>query len=150
MVLLLEALKGNAWARRFVVALRILMAVSFIPSGLTKLLGNRFTLLSVETPIGFFFEALYQTGLYWQFLGFSQVLAAVLLLIPRFATLGALIYFPIIANIFVITVSMNFRGTPVITSLMLLAVTFLLLWDIDKLRPIVGGAPRVSPVASLS
>ena len=144
MLQLLDRLKAHPWARRFVVALRVLMAVGFIPPGLTKLFGNRFTILSVETPIGYFFDALYQTGLYWHFLGFCQVLAGVLLLIPQLATLGALIYFPIIANIFVITISMHFRGTPVITSLMLLAVIFLLVWDIDKLRPIVAPALRHS------
>jgi uncharacterized membrane protein YphA (DoxX/SURF4 family) len=141
----IRRLRTSKWAGRFVVGLRVLMAVGFIPPGLTKLLDNRFTILGVDTPIGYFFDALYQTGFYYQFIGLSQVLAGVLLLIPRFATLGALIYFPIIINIFVITVSMHFQGTPVITSLMLLAITFLLWWDFDRLRPIVAGPRSISP-----
>ena len=123
--------------RVFTVFTRILLALGFIPSGLTKLLGNRFTSLSVDTPIGFFFEALYRTGFYWKFLGLCQLTAVLLLLIPRTATIGALVYFPLILNIFVITVSLGFSGTPVITGLMLLATIYLLCWDYDKFKHLV-------------
>ena len=133
----LSSLKQNTWLRRFTVMTRVLLALGFTPSGLTKLLGNRFTILGVETPVGFFFEALYRSGFYWNFIGACQLLAALLLLIPRTATLGALVYFPLILNIFVITVSLHFTGTPVITGLMLLASTYLLCWDADKLKPLI-------------
>ena len=130
----LSSLKQNKWLRRFTVMTRVLLALGFTPSGLTKLLGNRFTLLGPETPVGYFFEALYRSGFYWNFIGACQLLAAILLLIPRTATLGALVYFPLILNIFVITVSLHFTGTPVITGLMLLASIYLLCWDADKLK----------------
>ena len=127
---------------------RGLLALGFLPSGLTKVLGNRFTLLGVETPVGFFFEALYQTGGWWRFIGACQLLAALLILIPRTATLGALVYFPIILNIFVIVVSMNFRGTPVVAGLMLLGSTYLLCWDWHRLRAIVASSLRPLPATS--
>lgn len=134
----LEALhlkiKTNKWLRRFTVLTRILLALGFTPSGLTKLLGNRFTLLGPDSPVGYFFDALYKSGFYWNFIGLGQLLAAMLLLIPRTATLGALIYFPIILNIFLITISMHFTGTPFITGLMLLGSLYLLCWDYDKLK----------------
>jgi uncharacterized membrane protein YphA (DoxX/SURF4 family) len=133
----LSSLKQTRWLRRFTVMTRVLLALGFTPSGLTKLLGNRFTILGLETPVGFFFEALYRSGFYWNFIGACQLLAALLLLIPRTATLGALVYFPLILNIFVITVSLHFTGTPVITSLMLLASIYLLCWDADKLKPLI-------------
>ena len=127
-------IKTNKWLRRFTVLTRILLALGFTPSGLTKLLGNRFTLLGPDSPVGYFFDALYKSGFYWNFIGLGQLLAAALLLIPRTATLGALIYFPIILNIFLITVSMHFTGTPFITGLMLLGSLYLLGWDYDKLK----------------
>ena len=120
--------------QRFTVMTRILLAIGYIPSGLTKVLGAPFTQLSTETSIGYFFGALYQSGFYYNFLGLAQVLAAVLLLIPRTATLGALCYFPIALNIVIITYSMNFVGTTVIVSLMLLANIYLLCWEYDKLK----------------
>lgn len=129
-------IKTNKWLRRFTVLIRILLALGFTPSGLTKLLGNRFTLLGPDSPVGYFFDALYKSGFYWNFIGLGQLLAAVLLLIPRTATLGVLIYFPIILNIFLITVSIHFTGTPFITGLMLLGSLYLLCWDYDKLKHI--------------
>ena len=130
--------KKNRLLKIFTVFARILLALAFLPSGLTKLLGNRFTVLGIDDPVGFFFEALYRTGFYWRFLGICQLTVALLLVIPRTATLGALAYFPLILNIFVITVSMGFTGTPVITGLMLLASIYLLCWDYDKLKKIFG------------
>lgn len=123
--------------RIFTVVTRILLALGFIPSGITKVLGNRFTILGLDNPVGFFFEAMYRTGFYWRFLGLCQLAAALLLLIPRTATIGALIYFPLILNIFVITVALDFRGTPFITGLMLLANIYLLCWDYDKLKRLI-------------
>lgn len=123
--------------QRFTTFTRLLLGLGFIAPGLTKLFGNRFTILSTDTPVGFFFEALYQSGFYWRFIGAAQVFAALLTLIPRTATWGAICFFPIILNIFVITVSMNFTGTPVITGLMLLANLYLLCWDYHKFKPIV-------------
>lgn len=130
--------KKNRLLKIFTVFTRILLALAFLPSGLTKVLGNRFTVLGIEDPVGFFFEALYRTGFYWRFLGICQLTVALLLVIPRTATLGALAYFPLILNIFVITVSMGFTGTPLITGLMLLASIYLLCWDYDKLKKIFG------------
>jgi uncharacterized membrane protein YphA (DoxX/SURF4 family) len=123
--------------RIFTVFTRILLALGFIPSGLTKVRGNRFTILGLDNPVGFFFEAMYRTGFYWRFLGLCQLAAALLLLIPRTATIGALVYFPLILNIFVITVALEFRGTPFITGSMLLASVYLLCWDYDKLKHLI-------------
>ena len=80
---------------------RILLFLAFLPSGLKKVLGERFTILGIDTPVGFFFEGLYRTGLYWNFLGFMQLLVGVMLLIPRTTFFGAILYLPIIINIFI-------------------------------------------------
>ena len=114
-----------------------------------KLLGRRFTTMPVETQIGEFFEMMYQTGLYWQFIGFSQVLAGVLLLIPRWSHLGAFLFVPIMANIFIITLSLGFRGTPVVTGLMLLAVLYLSVWDYPRARGLFTERPLERTVPDL-
>lgn len=124
---------------------RLLLAAGFIPTGMVKLLGERFTLISPENPIGAFFEAMYQTGLYWRFLGLTQVAAGLLLLVPRLAHLGAAIFLGVILNIFVITVSLGFRGTPIVTGLMLLAVCYLCAWDFHRFRSVFTLAPAVDP-----
>ncbi|CAN5503217.1 hypothetical protein BH11BAC3_BH11BAC3_32260 [soil metagenome] len=127
-------LRRVAWLNTFVILTRYLIAFAFIPSGLKKIMGQRFTQISTDNPIGFFFEGLYQSGFYWNFIGWAQVIAALLLMTQRFATLGAICFFFIISNIWVITISLSFSGTWVITSLMLLAVIMLLAWDYHKLK----------------
>ena len=134
-------IRSTPFFLRFTLFTRILLAAGFIPTGMVKLLGRRFTLISVETPIGAFFETLYQTGGYWRFLGLSQVLAGFLLLIPRSAHLGALLFVPIIVNIFVLTVALGFKGTPVVTGLMLLAILYLCAWDYHRFRSIFTTRP---------
>ncbi len=130
---------------RLAIISRILLAVAFIPSGMVKLLGRRFTLISPDTAVGGFFEAMYQTGFYWNFLGLAQVTAGILLLVPWTATLGATVTLPLVLNIFLITVSVGFRGTPYVTGGMLLAATFLVCWDYHRLKAIIwpGAAPAV-------
>lgn len=125
--------RRQPWLRRFTLANRLLLAVAFLPTGLVKLLGRRFTVLSVDNPIGFFFEAMYQTGPYWHFVGTVQVVAAVLLLIPATATLGALLFLPVGVSVFLITLGLGFQGTVWITSGMLLSVTYLICWDGDRI-----------------
>lgn len=138
--------RARAWPpfQRLAIVTRILLAIAFLPTGAVKLLGHRFTSLPLDNPVGAFFEAMYQTGFYWNFIGASQVLAAVLLLIPRTTTLGAVAFFPIILNITVVTWSIGFQGTIYLTALMLLASVFLLCWDYDRLRDLVF-EPRSRP-----
>ncbi|WP_156104390.1 DoxX family protein [Chryseobacterium populi] len=99
-------------------------------------MGNRFTVLSKDTPIGYFFEAMYQSGFYWNFLGLSQVIAGILLMTQRYALLGTLMFLAILSNIWIITISLSFTGTWVITSLMMIAVVILIIWDHHKLLPL--------------
>jgi len=117
---------------------RYLLAFAFIPSGMKKVLGQRFTSIGTDNPIGYFFEALFRSGMYWNFLGWGQLIAAVLMMTQLFATLGNLIFFFIITNIFFITVSMHFTGTWFIALLMLFASTCLLLWDVNRLQYIIS------------
>jgi uncharacterized membrane protein YphA (DoxX/SURF4 family) len=112
---------------------RLLLAMAFIPTGLVKATGQRFTILPVDNPVGFFFEAMYQTGPFWHFIGIMQIAAGVLLLIPATATLGAVLFVPIIFSIVLITWGIGFGGTVYVTTLMLLAAIYLVCWDADRI-----------------
>jgi len=138
----LESLHQKIYGKKlfilFTWVTRILLFLGFLPSGLKKLLGEPFTILGLDSPVGFFFEALFRTGFYWNFLGLMQLIAGLLLLIPRTAYLGAILYFPIILNIFIIVVAMNFKGTPFVAGLMLIANLYLLFWDYKKTKQIAS------------
>ena len=135
--------KANKWMRYFTVFCRIVLALGFIPSGFVKIMGERFTALPSNHPLGNYFDALHQTGFYYTFIGIVQVITALLLLIPRTAVLGAILYFPIILNICVLAYSVRFEGTR-ITTFMLLASVYLLCWNYDRLKQIVSIRPAES------
>ena len=126
--------KQNKWLGYFTIVIRLGLAFGFLPSGLIKIMGERFTVLSIKHPMGHYLEALHRTGYYYTFIGIMQVTAAVLLLIPRTVTLGALIYFPIILNICILSFSVRFEGSWVSAPLMVMANLYLLCWDYDKLK----------------
>lgn len=124
---------AQPWLGRFTLANRILLALAFFPTGLVKATNQRFTVLPIENPVGFFFEAMYRTGPYWIFIGLMQIAAATLILVPATATLGAVLFFPIILSIVLVTWGVGFGGTVYVTSAMLVAVIYLLCWDADRL-----------------
>ncbi|MBK7233417.1 MAG: DoxX family protein [Saprospiraceae bacterium] len=130
--------KSNKWFYFFAVFNRIALAAGFIPSGLTKIFGERFTSLSINHPMGNYLESLYHTGYYYPFIGYVQVIAAILLLIPRTATLGAIVYFPVILNICILSLAVGFEGSLVTSPLMVMANLYLICWDYDKLKFIIS------------
>jgi uncharacterized membrane protein YphA (DoxX/SURF4 family) len=129
--------KSDIWLKGFAVFCRIALAASFLPAGIVKIMGERFASgLPSNNPLGHYFDALYLTGYYYTFIGIVQVITAILLLIPRTALLGALMYFPIIVNICVLTYATRFNGTR-LNTMMALASLFLLIWDYDRLKHIL-------------
>lgn len=123
--------------RYFTVFCRVALAAGFLPAGMVKILGERFTDLSNNHPMGHYLEAVFHTGYYYTFIGIAQVMAALLLLIPRTATLGALLYFPIILNICILSLATRFDGSAFTSPMMVLANLYLICWDYDKLKYII-------------
>ena len=78
-------LRRNKWLRWFANFCRITLAFGFIPAGIVKVTGERFTALPSNHPLGHYFDALLLTGFYYTFIGVAQRIAALLLLIPRTA-----------------------------------------------------------------
>lgn len=131
------ALTRRWWTQMFTAFTRCLLALAFIPPSYKKIIHEPFTSLPDSNPVGHYFNALLATGFYYEFLGWGQMIAAILLLIPRFSHFGALLFLPIIVNIAVLTSSVGFAGTWVITILMSFAGAYLVLWEYDRLKPII-------------
>lgn len=138
---LLENFKQKRLLQIFTIGLRYLIGSAFAFASIVKIEGQRFTSESGENaPINsawHFFETMYRSGIYWNFIGWGQLFAGFLLMSQIFSTLGAVAFFPIITNVFFITISYSFGGTPFITFLMILGNIYLLLWDWDKLKVLV-------------
>ncbi len=145
--MLLANLKNSVFIQVFIIYTRYLIGASFVFASVVKIKGERFMTdmnMINGSPVhslGHMFETLYQSGLYWKFIGVSQLIAAFLLMTQRFSKLGALSFFPIILNIFFITTSYEFAGTIYITSLMLLANVILLIWDWEELKTLFNIYP---------
>ena len=141
----MERLKNKLWAQIFIIYTRYLVGGAFVFASLVKIQGNRFTTDSgAENPIDsswHLFETLYQSGLYWKFIGVSQLIAGGLLMTQRYARLGAVMNLPIILNVFVITLSYYFAFTPVITGFMLAANIMLVLWEWNTLKMLFNLPP---------
>lgn len=125
------------WTQIFTAFVRCLLALGFIPPSITKIMHRPFTTLPDSNPVGHYFNALFQTGFYYEFIGWSQLIAAILLLIPRTSHIGALMFLPIIVNIAVLTITVGFTGTWLIAILMGLAATYLVAWEYDRMKPIL-------------
>ena len=118
-------------------AIKILLSLGFVLSGLRKLPGVKFTQLPITNPVGLFFEGMYVTGFYWNFIGYYQILVGLILMTRWWQALSPLLILPVTVNIFLVSVSLEMRGTPVITGLMLLGNLFLMVWHWEKYKPIL-------------
>lgn len=138
--------KADKWFKQFAIFCRFALAAGFIPTGYVKIMGERFAAgLPSNNPLGHYFDALHLTGYYYTFIGIVQIITAILLLIPRTSLLGALMYFPIIVNICVLTYATRFAGTRTVT-MMVLASVFLLIWDYNRLKHILPfKQPKTDP-----
>jgi uncharacterized membrane protein YphA (DoxX/SURF4 family) len=130
--------KQNSWLWLFSIFNRLALALGFIPAAIVKLIDERFASgLHANHPMGHYLEALHLTGYYYTFIGIAQLVAAIMLLIPRTATLGAFLYFPIILNITVLTFATRFDGSLFTAPLMTLANLFILGWNYEKWKYIL-------------
>lgn len=141
----IENVKTNTLLQIFTIYLRYLLGGAFVIAAIVmgKLSNVPMAMANNAQPIGElaplqqFFRVIIESGLYWNFIGWMQIIVGVLMMTQRMAKLGALMFFGMILNIFIITVSYGFTGTPVVTGLMLLGAIYLLVWDVSSLQYMV-------------
>lgn len=125
-------------------ALRLFLGLVFFTAGMAKLTHNHFP--GIIGPV--WLEdvlAEHNLGLYARFIALSQVGIGWLLLSGRFATLGAVMLVPMLTNILVVTISLEWRGTPYVNAV-LLSMNLLLLWlDRERLLTLVARAGTLPP-----
>lgn len=125
---------------------RIFLGLIFLTGGVSKLMPFP----GVMGPVWLEHElAQYGLGTYARFIGWSEALIGALLLSRPFATLGAIMLVPLVINILMVTVSLHWRGTPYVVSGFLAMNLYLLIYDFDKWKSVIGMAPG-SPVESPS
>lgn len=136
LVQLVERLKAYKPMHWLYWVTKFLLGIGFIISGLRKMPGVKFTTIPIDNPIGLFFEGMYQTGFYWNFIGYYQILIGFILMTAWFQRLTPILLLPVSINIFLVSLSLQMRGTPIITGLMLLGNLFLLAWHMQHYLPL--------------
>lgn len=141
----LFSLKSRKIFQVFTIFVRYLLGAAFVWASVLKIRGIRFTPTSAEhAPIHslpHLLESMYRSGFYWYFIGWAQYTAGFLLMSQVFSTLGAVVYFPLMLSIFILTTYFQSPGILAVTSLMLLANIYLLLWDWNRIKFIVLNKP---------
>jgi uncharacterized membrane protein YphA (DoxX/SURF4 family) len=130
----INELKKNKFLVLLYWSARIGMGLTFIISGIRKLPGVKFTTLPIDNPVGFYFEAMHSTGFYWNFIGSFQILIGILIFFNRFVVISSLLMMPVVINIFLVSIALNMKGTPIITSAMILGNLLLLTWHIKNYK----------------
>jgi hypothetical protein len=137
---------NNRWMRYFTTFTRLALVAGFLPAGYVKIIGERFTDLHNNQPMGHYLEAIHHTGYYYTSIGYAQILAALLLLFPRTVILGTLLYLPIILNICILSFAVRFEGSLLTAPLMVIACVYLLCWHYDRIKYLFFiPAPQLEP-----
>lgn len=134
---IISAFRNNIFFKILYWTARIGLGLTFITSGIRKLPGIHFTGLAGSDPVGAYFSAMEATGLYWNFIGYFQIIIGVTVFFNRFVILSCLLLMPVTINIFLISVSLHMYGTPVITALMVLGNLYLLLWHYENYKTVL-------------
>lgn len=128
----LLSLRDARWANLFVVNLRIFIGFAVLPAGLKKVLGQPFTDPDKTGIFHEFLHAFFAAGPLYHLVGAVQLLAALLLMTQRYATLGAALLLPVLVAINALCWSSFGIPTIVVVNLMTLGTLGLLLWDYPK------------------
>lgn len=97
---LLHRLKELIVLQVFTVYLRYLIGGAFIIAafgmgkvrGTANLMGSLHQPIEQLAPIQQFFRVMQDSGIYWQFIGWSQIIAGALLMTQKLSRLGAIIF----------------------------------------------------------
>ncbi|MDE3254236.1 MAG: hypothetical protein KGO92_15650, partial [Bacteroidota bacterium] len=122
----INLLHGIKWLQVFTIYLRYLIGIAFVYAFIWKL-GDHLLIyqsknLGTEDQLNpaFVFQSIMRIKSLWIAAAYAQLISGILLATQRFATLGAIFFFPVIFCIFLITAYVGFQGTWEITLLMLL------------------------------
>jgi uncharacterized membrane protein YphA (DoxX/SURF4 family) len=126
-----------------VMELRWFLGALFVFSGLAKLIPgfpNTMGPAELERTL-----APYGLAVYARFIAAGEIGVGLMLFTRRFATLGALLLAPMLSNILVITISLQWRGTPYLVSAFLVMDLALLIYDRSRLWPLILDRADASP-----
>jgi uncharacterized membrane protein YphA (DoxX/SURF4 family) len=136
------SLKPVELPRPLHIFIRVTVGMIFMLMALWKIGDNHY---AMGGRVGELFNSLEATGLWWDLVGWTQLLAGILLCTRRFTTPAALLLFGVTINIAAVNLSLwpEFGTTMVLTAYALLGLGILLLHDLDRWQYIFWKEPPV-------
>ena len=113
--------------------IRFWLGTILLSAGVTKMFHGHFIQLIGPPWMEGELEK-YNLGFYSVFVAYSQIVIGFMLLVKRFATVGALMAIPMFANNLMITISLHWQGTPYVVTFFLLCNIYLLIYDYHKIK----------------
>lgn len=124
----------------------VCLGLIFFTSGMAKLYADH-AFPGIIGPVWLEDElAKYGLGLFARFVAIGQIIVGFLLLTLRFSTLGAVMLVPMVLNILVVTIALDWRGTPYVLAFFLASNLFVLAVDYRKLLPLIDYGTDSVPV----
>lgn len=120
---------------RIASTIAFILGLIFIKAGMEKLTGIP-DIIGPQYLIKDLAE--HNLELFGKFIAYSQVIIGFLLITNRFRTIGAIMLFPMLINILVVTISLEWKGTPFVLCVFLLMNIILLIIDFNKIKFILS------------
>ncbi len=116
------------WKSFMIQGIAVFLGFTFWGAGMAKLFSEH-QFIGWIGPTWLVEEmAKYNLGLYATFIGYSQIFIGFLLLTTRYKLLGSIMMIPMIVNILMVTISLEWQGTPYVLAFLLL-LDLILLWS---------------------
>lgn len=133
--------------KRFLIpAISIFLGFTFYGAGMAKLFSDH-AFFGWIGPV-WLIENLEPHGLgfYGKFIALSQIIIGYMLFTTRFKLIGSIMMIPLIGNILMVTISLQWKGTPIVLAFLML-LNLILLWQYrDFFAPLVNENHLEPPV----
>lgn len=121
----------------FIQGISIFLGFTFWGAGMAKLFYEH-QFFGWIGPVWLIEElAAYGLGLYGVFIAYSQIIIGYLMVTTRYKLLGSIMMIPLIGNILMVTISLNWKGTPIVLGFLMLLNLFILWQYKDYFRPLI-------------
>lgn len=125
------------WKSFMIQGIAVFLGFTFWGAGMVKLFNDHQFIGWIGPPWLIEEMAKYNLALYASFIAYSQIIIGFTLLTTRYKLLGSIMMIPMIVNILIVTISLEWQGTPFVLAFLFL-LDLILLWSYrDFFRPLV-------------
>ena len=132
------------WNFFMIQGIAVFLGFTFWGAGMVKLFSEHQFIGWIGPPWLVEELAKYDLAFYASFIAYSQIIIGFTLLTTRYKLIGSIMMIPMIVNILMVTISLEWQGTPFVLAFLLLLDLILLWYYRDFFRPILDEAIKES------